>query len=53
MPHGLESLYGGQPAQRAIWRSARLNAASRQPPDVPAKLPLGREPSTGSADWAH
>ncbi len=41
------------PHQRAIWRSARLNAASRQPPDVPAKLPLGREPSTGSADWAH
>lgn len=41
------------PHQRAIWRSALLNAASRQPPDVPAKLPLGREPNKGSTDWAH
>lgn len=41
------------PHQRAICRSARLNAATYQPSGVPAKLPLGREPSIGSADWDH
>lgn len=41
------------PHQRAIRRSAWLNAASHQPLDAPAKLPLGREPSKGPTDWAH
>ncbi len=41
------------PHQRAIWRSALLNAARHAPASGTVKLPLGREPSAGSPDWAH
>jgi len=46
------------PQQRAQQRSALLSAgpgAGLAGPDAacPAKLPLGREPDTGSPDWAH
>lgn len=43
----------GSPHQRAIWRSAQFNVTNSPPSGVPAKLPLGREPSTGSGDWDH
>lgn len=41
------------PYQHAIWRSARLNAANSPLSRVPARLPLGCEPSIGSRDWEH